>query len=365
MKDPEETFTIFEEYAYQTHGPAVLKRIYLGRLLASSERERGVLGRYSLKKREYINTTSMDAELAFLTANITLADAGKLFYDPFVGTGSFPIACAHFGARCWGSDIDGRMVRGKEIGGEKKDIRANFRQYGLVGMYVDGFVADLTNTPLRQARWLDGIVCDPPYGVRDGLKVLGHSEGRDRASQGVVWIDGEAAHLKESYVPPKRVYPLEAMLGDILLFAARMLVDGGRVSLWMPTANDMEEELAIPGHPALELLSVCVQVFNKWSRRLLTYRRVPGIDAEHADIEGMKARKGTTADDLNRFRRRYFQGFRNADQSVVEGSSATPHGQSQGQASLPEVAGANTDQTSLHEALTMEKRAAMKKSHKK
>ena len=304
MKNAEQTFCIFEEYDYHEKAPAALRKICLGRFIAASSRH--VLDTYTLKKRQYINTTSMDSELAFLTANITLAAPHKLFYDPFVGTGSFPIACSHFGARTWGSDIDGRMVRGR--GG--RDVRTNFSQYGLLSLYGDGFIADLTHSPLRgstahppaQGRWLDGIICDPPYGVREGLKVLGAKDGSGKEA---VFVNGEASHLQDGYIPPKRAYSLEAMLEDVLLFAARMLVDEGRVSLWMPTANEAEEGLAIPGHPALELVSVCVQVFNKWSRRLLTYRRRPGVDAE---VEGeWVERKGGemgTADELNDFRRR-------------------------------------------------------------
>ena len=53
------------------------------------------------------------------------------------------------------------------------------------------------------------------------------------------------------------------MLGDILHFAAVFLVDDGRVSIWMPTANDEEVELGIPQHEALELVSSAIQVFNK------------------------------------------------------------------------------------------------------
>ena len=64
-------------------------------------------------------------------------------------------------------------------------------------------------------------------------------------------------------MPPKRPYSFEAMLADILEFAAQILVVGGRLSLWMPTANDEDEELAIPSHSALELVSTCVQPFNK------------------------------------------------------------------------------------------------------
>ena len=183
MRDAEQIFTIFEEYVY---GENVPRRIHLGRYVGSGQR-RSIVD-YSLKKREYINTTSMDSELALLTANLTLAGPDKIFYDPFVGTGSFPIACSHFGARTLGSDIDGRMVRGRE----GRDVRTNFRQYGLLDRYLDGFIADLTHCPLRRGRWLDGIVGDPPYGVREGLKVLGTKDG---SGKDAVFINGEAAHL--------------------------------------------------------------------------------------------------------------------------------------------------------------------------
>lgn len=53
------------------------------------------------------------------------------------------------------------------------------------------------------------------------------------------------------------------MLDDILVFAAETLVDNGRLSFWMPTANDEEQEIPMPAHPCLELVVVCVQVFNK------------------------------------------------------------------------------------------------------
>ena len=183
MVDPQQTFTIFEEYEFGNEAP---KRIYLARLIAPSSRH--ILNRYSLKTREYINTTSMDSELALLTANITLAARNKIFYDPFVGTGSFPIACSHFGAMTIGSDIDGRMIRGRN----GKDIKTNFRQYGLLDKYIDGLISDLTHSPLRSGRYLDGIICDPPYGVREGLKVLGTKDGSGKKA---VFIDGKAAHL--------------------------------------------------------------------------------------------------------------------------------------------------------------------------
>lgn len=131
----------------------------------------------------------MDSELALVTANIALAGPGKLMYDPFVGTGSFPVAAAHFGATVWGSDIDGRSIRGKG----NASLVSNFQQYGLMSCYGDSFVSDLTNTPLRPIRLFDGIICDPPYGVREGLKVLGD---RDQTKpKEPVYRNGVAHHL--------------------------------------------------------------------------------------------------------------------------------------------------------------------------
>ena len=89
----------------------------------------------------------------------------------------------------------------------------NFRQYGLLSRYLDGFVCDLTNSPIRNTntptmrdemgmsgrkkeigvRWLDAIVCDPPYGVREGLKVLGST--REDLQKEIRLPDGTLAHL--------------------------------------------------------------------------------------------------------------------------------------------------------------------------
>lgn len=188
MKRPDQEFCILEEWPVDSgaHGLKNPQNVYLGRHLGGSARD--VIAKYDLKKRKYISTTSMDSELALVTANITLAAPGKLFYDPFVGTGSFPVACAHFGALAFGSDIDGRSIRGKG----KNSLLGNFVQYGLTQQFGDTFVADLTNTPLREARLFDGIVCDPPYGVREGLKVLGSRD--PTKGKEIIYIDGKPHH---------------------------------------------------------------------------------------------------------------------------------------------------------------------------
>jgi tRNA (guanine10-N2)-methyltransferase len=74
---------------------------------------------------------------------------------------------------------------------------------------------------------------------------------------------------EEGYIPPKRPYSFLAMLDDILDFAALSLVDNGRLSFWMPTANDLDQEIKVPMHPCLEITSVCTQEFNRCKRELL------------------------------------------------------------------------------------------------
>ncbi|KAK6531381.1 hypothetical protein TWF281_008188 [Arthrobotrys megalospora] len=345
MKNPDELFVIMEDYeAMSILDPerfAALKidekaetpsrnpthldephQVYFTRFLGKSSRT--AIETYDLKKRNYIGTTSMDAELSLVTANMALVSPGKLAYDPFVGTGSFAVACAHFGAVTFGSDIDGRMIRGTKAG---KSLRSNFEQYKIMDRYGDMFVSDLTNSPLgrfgaagRSERIFDAIICDPPYGVREGLKVLG---SRDPSRPKVpTIIDGIAQHTLKDFVPPKRPYSFDKMLNDIMNFASTHLVGNGRLCIWLPTADEDFNEFSIPAHRNLKLESVCVQNFNKWSRRLLTYTRYeldqdePAADGEalpdatEETLDSVNAKLARTADALNPFRRKYFEGFK-------------------------------------------------------
>lgn len=293
MGNPDEEFCIFEEYdrvvqdaatprkEASPHTIPLLEKLYFGRYIASSSRD--VIDRYDLKKRQYISTTSMDAELTLVTANMAHAAPGRLFFDPFVGTGSFCVAVAHFGAHTLGSDIDGRSFKGPKVHDRSKQIGLldNLKQYELEGRFIETFTSDLTNTPLRDVQFLDGIICDPPYGIREGLKVLGPRDGKTAVE---VVVDGIPTHKyvytpyvprlaididknlfcrMEGYVPPKKPYSFVAMIDDILDFAAHTLVFGGRLSFWMPTANEDDEALEIPSHPQLRLVSMSIQPFNK------------------------------------------------------------------------------------------------------
>jgi len=256
LKNPDLPMVVLEEWDLEGKEP---KRVALGRLIGESGRS--AMNKYDLKKRKYISTTSMDSQLALITANMALAAPGKIFYDPFTGTGSFPVACAHFGATVVGSDIDPRSIRGKP----DRNVMSNFVQYGLVPQYMDMFVSDLTNTPIRKTRWLDGIVCDPPYGVREGLRVLGST--REDLQKEVLLKSGVPAHLAPGYIPPKKAYSFDAMMDDILDFGYTHMVDKGRLSMWMPVANDEDMEIPIPSHPAMQLVAMSVQQFNRCAFR--------------------------------------------------------------------------------------------------
>ena len=211
LKAPAEVWVVFEEWEdvkgkldnaglrygvvgdtvdlSQTASSRKPRTLFFGRKIGSSSRS--LIEKHDLKQRPYISTTSMDAELALVTATLALAAPGKLFLDPFVGTGGFLVAAAELGAVTLGSDIDGRSFKGKSATLEK-GIGANFTKYGLTDLYGDCIISDLIHTPYRcgshrpcpdplpdvnglassekpsSGRWLDGIICDPPYGVREG-----------------------------------------------------------------------------------------------------------------------------------------------------------------------------------------------------
>ena len=160
IKNPEVVFTILEQWrpAKRYGDPSEFVKVFFGRLVSRTSRH--LVNHYSLKTRGYLGTTSMDAELSLVTANMALAAPGKLVYDPFVGTGSFLVTSSGFGATCLGSDIDGRQIKGKG----KKNIHTNFEDYNLEHLLLDCLTCDIKHCPLREGVTVDAIIADPPYG---------------------------------------------------------------------------------------------------------------------------------------------------------------------------------------------------------
>lgn len=300
MKKPDEVFVFLEEYTVTDEVPSLEpKTIWLGREVQLGARiADNVVDKYDLRKRPYIGTTSFDAELSLISCNIGQADLGKIVYDPFNGTGSFLVAAAYFGSLTFGSDIDVRMLRGKG----KATIAANFKKYGTSSKFGDILTMDFTNNAFRPNFTIDSIICDPPYGVREGLKVCGAKNEEKSLGRENVVIDGEKAFLRRDYIQPKKPYELDSLLDDLLNFAANRLPVGGRLCFWMPTANDNFQATNIPQHENLELQYNLVQEFNKWSRRLLCYIK---RDESYKGVSHTSSDRGL----VNNFRERYFTGF--------------------------------------------------------
>ncbi|KAI9246752.1 S-adenosyl-L-methionine-dependent methyltransferase [Phascolomyces articulosus] len=269
MKNPDYRFCVMEDYGSGTPTPDVepiREWIYMGVLVASGGRD--TVQKYNLKKRKYLGTTSMDAELSLVMANQAQAAPGKLIYDPFVGTGSFLFTCAHFGAFTLGSDIDGRQIRGKGT----SSVKSNIEQYNLQGKVLDSLVFDVCHHPWRTKAWLDAIVTDPPYGVRAGAKRLGRKEDSKKPLQ-MRTYEGSPMHVREDYYPPTKPYEMSEVLADLLNFAAEHLRVGGRLVYWLPTVVEQYSSADLPKHPSMTLISNSEQNFGLWARRLITMEK--------------------------------------------------------------------------------------------
>ncbi|KAH3743984.1 tRNA guanosine-2'-O-methyltransferase 11 [Pelomyxa schiedti] len=236
--------------------------IYLARKICSASRH--LVDKYSLKKRVYLGTTSMAAELSLIIANLAHAGPNSLVYDPFVGTGSLPVACANFGAHCLGADISPPVLRGTVPG---KNPVANMAQYGLQHLLVDLITCDNSLPPMLQRPFLDAIICDPPYGVRAGAKKIG-KKNTDESTEKPV-RPGDSTH-----VPQCIAYSVPDVLRDLLELAAKTLVINGRLTYWLPTTyNFVREDL--PKHPSLVLVSTSLQPLTvKWGRCLIVMEKI-------------------------------------------------------------------------------------------
>ena len=52
---------------------------------------------------------------------------------------------------------------------EDESTLANFEQYGLAERYPGVMVSDFSISPLLVQPWLDCVITDPPYGIRERM----------------------------------------------------------------------------------------------------------------------------------------------------------------------------------------------------
>jgi tRNA (guanine10-N2)-methyltransferase len=322
MQSPSVTFHLFLQYApVETPAGATqharaggeLIRVYHAVSLLAGARGH-LMDFFSLKKRPYIGTTSMPPELTFLMSNFAHVRRNDLVYDPFCGTGSSLVSCAHWGAKVFGTDMDGRVLRSGtgRISGQMRqqqtiafqsidDHWASLRTSDSHGDDHFAFTSEdraqpsmLTNfkgyhfsttperfrmnfsrwdhmfTPLVQGRegFLDAIISDPPYGVREQKRKIDQehltaTSGPECSSSNTISGSSMADE-----------YEISDMVVDVVIFAARALVVGGRLTFWHPTTYQYHPD-ELPSHPCMELeWDLGQQVTLKMTRRLVTMRKI-------------------------------------------------------------------------------------------
>ncbi|KAK2140917.1 hypothetical protein LSH36_1205g00103 [Paralvinella palmiformis] len=274
LKSPDYSFHLLEYYKRDipTSSPELPDRVYFGRWITDGHRD--VIKQFDLKNRKVIGNTSMDAALALIMANMGHVTTNKIVYDPFVGTGSLLVASAHYGSYVMGTEIDWKLLHGRGRSSRAKqkwrtrdeNIHNNLCQYHLGDLYLDVMVADASRHMMwHQIEMFDAIITDPPYGIREPTKKVG-TKKED------VEIPEE---LKSGHIPSKVTYDLSQILLDLLNFAAKFLVLGGRLVYWLPVYREDYVEDNIPLHPCLKLIGNSEQILKSTvSRRLITMKKV-------------------------------------------------------------------------------------------
>jgi len=262
LNSPDVVFGYFEFYGFDPNNPPekALKMIF-GRIVGEGQRER--IRKLSIKKRKYIGNTTMDPQLSLLMANLGCVDSGKVVLDPFVGTGSLLVAAAEYGGYVLGGDIDYLTLHartrpsrvGQKIRAEDESMVANFEQYGLTSQYLGVIAGDFSKSPWRDGEWLDSVITDPPYGIREGTTRVGsHKDYTNTA-------------IPEEY--------LEHHFPEKVAYSARSLRVGGRLVYWLPVIRQNYRPDRVPAHPGLRLVADCEQVLSSHtSRRLLVMEKV-------------------------------------------------------------------------------------------
>lgn len=260
MGSPDDEFFVLEEHQIM-HGQG--KTTYkLDRVLFAlkiSDSGRHLLYQYTLKKRKYLGTTSMNETLSFLVANQALCTPKSFVLDPFVGTGSILISCMHFKSHCLGFDIDWRVLKGKEY-----NMWSNVDQYKFdTSLLVDLVRSDLSLKKTWNFRHsLDAIVGDPPYGIRAGAKKVEHI---DRIVP---------ENFQKDHIVATSQYDVKDILNDLVEFAERSLKIGGRLIFWYPTDDNFKEK-ELPDHECFKLIgNVGEKLNSKLTRRLITYEKM-------------------------------------------------------------------------------------------
>jgi len=305
-------------------------RKYFGRVVGLGK-GRAAIPMYDLTKRRYLGPTSMDVELGLIMANMIHARSGGVVWDPFCGTGSILVSAAHFGAMTLGTDIDIRVIKFGKVDkktNEQVDVWSNFSDYGLpapigllrMDLHKHSFAFKQTHTE----GFLQGVVGDPPYGVRAGGRKSG---GRKRNNDGSV--PRVPDKFKNDHIPSTVPYPFSECMDDLMDNASRLLGVGGRLAFFMPCAADADDARCAgadetPSHPMLRLVAKSDQMLStRWGRRLVTFEKIVPYDEKvakkaRAELNKERNENGGMEDLLQRMREVVYHGERAAEKKKKE-----------------------------------------------
>ncbi|KAK6590332.1 hypothetical protein RS030_162448 [Cryptosporidium xiaoi] len=279
-----------------------LRRVYVGRVI-------GIQGsvsldlktkslwwlKYSLNRRPILGPTTMDNELAFIMCNVAQIKKNDIVFDPFCGTGGILISASHFGAICFGSDFDLRVINGwfcsyvnphmvkdkiidKNI---SKSIFTNFEYYNLKRPEI--IRMDISKSSIRNS-WINAIVCDPPYGIRATSRTTNISGNKNQEIYVNSYIN-EFNYRKNknniihnvldhsTYNSFGVLQSIDDMIYDLLDFSSKTLIDGGRLVFLLPLliseSSSVISALVSNSKPAFEMETPFVQVLGGGLGRLL------------------------------------------------------------------------------------------------
>ncbi|XP_064651860.1 tRNA (guanine(10)-N2)-methyltransferase homolog isoform X2 [Lineus longissimus] len=272
LKTPDVTLQLFEYYKREGRDSAAEPSVlYAGRWVADGFRD-GSRKRFSLKTRCFIGNTSMDPSLALIMANMGQVKDCDIVVDPFVGTGSLLVACAHFGGFVMGTDINYTLLHAKGKPSRHnqtkrapdESVAANMKQYRLSNRYLDVILADAAKCNIyRPGLKFDAIITDPPYGLRESTRTIAPQKGLQLTEE-----------EKTLWIPSKSKYELADIFRDLLNFAAKYLTIGGRLVYWMPVIRPDYKDSHLPKHPCLSLAANSEQILTmQIGRRLITMEK--------------------------------------------------------------------------------------------
>ena len=212
---------------------------------------RGILKQYALKQRTSVNTnaaefarsnisTAMEPEIGFLMANLAMSGRPHVsimkVLDPCCGSGSLLLYAAALGA----TNLVG--VDSNPSVWDRADIE--FHRHGhVVPKFVEGDVFNPRATKeLSTPNLFDSLIADPPYNI--GAPVI---------------VDKQESRQKNRFKIESETSISERIAGDraqditlaILLLAANVLVNGGRIVFFLPTKGTMQPTSAIENYQAI------------------------------------------------------------------------------------------------------------------